>query len=98
MKYIPSWLKNKYLLTFIAFAVWMIFFDRNDVFTQLDRKKELKEIEQSTRYYITEIANSKKALNDLKTSAAALEKLAREKYFMKKDNEDIYIIEDSITN
>lgn len=98
MKHIPTWLKNKYLLTFIAFAIWMIFFDRNDIFTQLDRKKELKEIEQSTRYYTTEIENSKKALNDLKTSAAALEKLAREKYFMKKDNEDVYIIEDSAKN
>lgn len=95
MKYIPTWLKNKYLLTFVAFVVWMLFFDRNDIFTQFDRRKELKEIEQSTRYYKNEIENSKKALNDLQTRPAALEKLAREKYFMKRANEDVYIIEDS---
>ncbi len=98
MKFIPTWLKNKYLLTFIAFTVWMLFFDRNDIFTQLDRRKELKEIEQSTRYYKTEIETNKKALADLKINPTALEKLAREKYFMKRDNEDIYIIEDSTKN
>ncbi len=98
MKYIPSWLKNKYLLTLIVCSVWMIFFDHNDVFTQLDRKKELREIEQSARYYTNEIEKSKKALTDLQTSPATLEKLAREKYLMKKDNEDIYVVEDSTKN
>lgn len=98
MKYIPNCLKNKYLLTLIVCSVWMIFFDHNDVFTQLDRKKELREIEQSSRYYTNEIEKSKKALTDLQTSPAALEKLAREKYLMKKDNEDIYVVEDSTKN
>ncbi len=98
MKFIPTWLKNKYLLTLMGFALWMLFFDRNDIFTQLDRRKELKEIEQSTLYYTTEIKKNKQALIDLKNNPTALEKLAREKYFMKRDNEDIYIIEDNIKN
>ncbi len=90
---IPPFLRNKFLLAISFFVVWMLFFDKNDVFTMLERRKELKELEQSKAHYEKEIAENKKFAVDLKTNPAAIEKFAREKYLMKKDNEDLFIVE-----
>ena len=89
---IPGWLKNKYLLASMAFVIWMIFFDRNDVPLQMRRINELKKLQQSEKNMNLQIANTKKELELLKTNPSTLEKYAREKYMMKKDNEDLYII------
>ena len=78
---IPSWAKNKYLITVVAFVIWMIFFDAKDIFTHRERSNELRELQESRAYYISEIAK------------AAIEKYAREKYLMKRDNEDLFIIQ-----
>ncbi len=88
--------KNKYILSLIVFGVWISFFDRNDLFTQLTRKQELKKLEGSAAFYETEIANTKKDLTDLNNKPAILEKFAREKFYLKRPNEDIFIINDSI--
>jgi cell division protein FtsB len=90
---IPSWLKNKYVLTLIAFVIWMIFFDAKDILTQRERSQELRELQQSKAYYTEEIAKEKKALEELKSNPAAIEKYAREKYLMKRDNEDLFIVQ-----
>jgi cell division protein FtsB len=90
---IPSWVKNKYLLTLIAFVIWMIFFDTKDMLSQRERSQELRELQQSKAYYTDEIAREKKALEELKSNPAAIEKYAREKYLMKRDNEDLFIIQ-----
>ncbi|MCZ2460710.1 MAG: septum formation initiator family protein [Chitinophagales bacterium] len=89
---IPSWLKNKYLISFIAFATILFFFDKNDLFTQWARQNELKELQQSKEYYSRQIAIERKELEELKTNPATLEKYAREKYLMKRDNEDLFLI------
>lgn len=91
--YIPSYLKNKFLLATIAFVVWMLFFDRNDVFTQGQRKRELRSLQESKEYYTNEIAKERKVSEELKSNPATIEKYAREKYLMKRDNEDIFLIE-----
>ncbi|BAV10054.1 Cell division protein FtsB [Filimonas lacunae] len=88
-----SLLKNKYLLSVTAFALLMLFFDRNDVFTQMERKKQLKELQASKQFYVEEIEKTKKELAELQNNPAALEKYARENYYMKRDNEDVYIVE-----
>ncbi len=85
---------NKYLLCAAFFVVWMLFFDQKDVFTQWDRKQELKGLETKKHYYEQEIEKAKKELGDLQNNAAALEKFARERYMMKKDGEDIYMMDD----
>lgn len=90
---IPSWIWNKYLIAFAVFVVWLLFFDRNDMLTQLERRKELRTLQQSKQYYTEQIAAEKKVLQDLKNNPAAIEKLAREKYLMKRDDEDIFIIQ-----
>jgi cell division protein DivIC len=95
MKKVASIITNKYLLATGFFVVWMLFFDQRDYFQQRDRMDELKKLEAKKQYYVQEIEKTKKELTDLQNNPAALEKFAREHYLMKKDGEDIYIIEDS---
>jgi len=83
---------NKYLITGIAFAVWMLFFDRNDVTLQIHRARELNKLEQNEKNMTVRITNTQQELDLLKTNPETLEKCAREKFMMKKDNEDLYIV------
>ena len=83
---------NKYLITGIAFAVWMMFFDTNDFPLQIRRLKDLNKIEHNEKNMALQISSTQKELEMLKTNPQALEKYAREKYLMKKDNEDLYIV------
>ena len=95
LKKIPSWLKSKYLITGVAFLAWMLFIDRNDLPLQWKRISELKQLQQSEKNMTKQITETKNELDQLKTNPATLEKYAREKYMMKKDNEDLYIISSS---
>ena len=92
LKYIPRWLRSKYLITGLSFIVWMVFFDRDDMASQWKRIKDLKQLQQSERNMDKLIAGTKKELYLLKTNPSTVEKYAREKYMMKRDNEDLYII------
>ena len=93
LKKIPNWLKNKYVLTIVVFVVWIAFFDQNNFFTQYDFIKELNSLEKDKAFFIEELGNTRQELNDLTTNPITLEKFAREKYFMKKDNEEIFVFE-----
>jgi cell division protein FtsB len=90
---IPAYLRNKYFLVAVAFFVWMMFFDRNDIFTQLERRKELKGLQKSKQYFTSQISGEQKSLEELQSNPAAIEKYAREKYGMKRDNEEVFIIQ-----
>lgn len=92
LSYIPAWLKNKYFIALGVFAVIMLFFDKNDVFTQSARKKQLRELQESRQYYTDRISSERQELEELKSNPGTLEKYAREKYLMKRDNEDLYLI------
>ncbi|HET7118922.1 MAG TPA: septum formation initiator family protein [Hanamia sp.] len=92
MKMLRHIFTSKYLITGTAFAIWMMFFDRNDVPLQISRIRELNKLEQNEKAMTLLIANTSKELEQLKTNPETLEKYAREKYLMKKDNEDLYII------
>lgn len=94
LKKIPGWVKNKYILTATGFVVWLLFFDHNDFFMQIQRRGELKELEKGKAYYTEQVEGLKKELSELKGDPASTEKAAREKYMMKKDNEDVFIIEE----
>lgn len=95
MQKASSILFNKYLLAAGFFIVWMLFFDQRDIFYVLEQKKELKTLENKKQYYRQEIKKAKKGLADLQNNPAALEKFARERYMMKKEGEDIYLIENN---
>jgi cell division protein FtsB len=83
---------SKYLITGIAFAIWMMFFDRNDIPLQLNRMRELNKLKQSEKNMTLLINDTRKESELLKTNPETLEKYARERYLMKKDNEDLYIV------
>src|SRR5687768_8599589 len=90
---IPSWLKNKYILTLLGFTIWMFFFDDRDVITTHFRHtRELDRLKKSKAYFEQQISETRLELEELKSGAATVEKYAREKYLMKRDNEDLFII------
>ena len=89
---IPAWIRNKYFLSFTGFVVWMLFFDPRDIYSQLERGRELRQLEASRTYYQQQIAIESTELQQLRTDPSTLEKYAREKYLMKKENEDIYLV------
>jgi cell division protein FtsB len=92
MKKIISALKNKYILTVIILAVWVLFFDKNDLKTQIEFKKQVKQLEEERNYYAKENTEVSRELKELTTNRKTIEKFAREKYYMKRDNEDIFVI------
>ena len=94
---LPAWLRNKFFIAFAAFAVWMLFFDERDIFTMRHHRQELRELQQSQQYYTDQINKEKTELENLK-AAATLEKYAREKYYMKRDNEDLFLIPEKQDN
>ena len=89
---ISSWLTNKYFIASLAFIAWISFFDRNDLATQLQRRRELNDLQSSKEHFTKKISQERKELNQLQTNPAILEKYAREKYYMKRDNEELFII------
>lgn len=90
-----SIISNKYLVALVFFAVIILFTDHNNFFEQWDRKQELKELQTKKEYYQQEIDKTKKQLADLSNNPAALEKYARENFFMKRSNEDVFVIDHS---
>ena len=94
LTYLPSLLKSKYFLCAAGFIIWMLFFDPRDVYTQLERTRELKELQASKQYYMQRILSETSELEQLKNNPGTLEKYAREKYLMKRENEDLFIIQE----
>ena len=92
LKKLPFWFKNKYFITGFIFLLWLLFFDRNDLVSQYKIRSELKKLEEEKKFFLEEIKKDQESINDLKTNPQTLEKFAREKYLMKKDNEDIFVI------
>ncbi|MBV9960862.1 MAG: septum formation initiator family protein [Parafilimonas sp.] len=84
--------RNKYIIALTAFIVLMLFIDHNDIFVQMDHQRQLKALLTSKNFYQQEIDQTKKNLSDLQNNAAALEKYAREKYLLKRDNEDVFVV------
>ncbi len=92
LSYLPALLKNKYFISCLAFIAWITFFDAKDLLTQAQRRQELNELEVSKEHYTNQISAVRKELNQLQSNPATLEKYAREKYHMKRDNEDLFLI------
>ena len=86
-------IKNKYFLVTMVFIVWMIFFDKNDLFSQYQYHEQLSKLKQERNFYKTETDKVSKDLDELTSDKSRLEKFAREKYLMKKDNEDVFVID-----
>ncbi|MFC7358269.1 septum formation initiator family protein [Jejudonia soesokkakensis] len=87
-----KWVANTYVIILICFLVWMLFFDTNSFLIHKELNEDINALEQNKEFYKGEIEKDKKFLEKMKDSTE-MEKFAREKYFLKKENEDIYIIE-----
>lgn len=85
-------LKNKYVLISLILGVWVLFFDENDFRTLVKMKREVKTLEAEKNYYVSQIADMTFKLKELRTNSNTLETFAREKYLMKRDNEEIFVI------
>ncbi len=89
---ILSLVKNKFFITLVLFLVWMIFFDKNNVINQMELRKDLHRYQKEKQFYIQQIAADSEATYDLMSDSTHLEKFARERYFMKKDSEDVFLM------
>lgn len=83
---------NRYLLSLAGFSVWILFFDKNDFFTQRQRAAELEELNTKISYYKEQIEATRQELNALQNDPFTLEKYAREKYYMKRANEEVFVV------
>ena len=91
MKYIK---KYKYVIATLFFLLWMIVFDSNNIIKQVEYMSTLNKLEQERQYYLNEIKENQISTNELVTNIDKLERYAREKYLMKKENEDIFLVID----
>ena len=85
-------LRNKYLVAVLVFLVWLLIFDQNSLIDRIKYLNTLHEMEDEKQYYLERIEEDSRRLNELKTDRDNLEKFAREQYFMKKENEDVFVI------
>lgn len=87
-----KFISNKYIWVLLFFSTWMIFLDNYSYFDHRFLNDQINELEDNKAYYQEEIKKDQKSIKQLK-NPEEIEKYAREKYYMKKDSEDIYIIE-----
>ena len=87
-----SFLKNKFIIVLVLFTVWMMWFDPKDIPSGFARYHKYNELQQSKKHLTEMIKETENELVQLKTDAHTIEKYAREKYFMKKDNEDLFLV------
>ena len=83
---------NKYLIITVFFIIWMLFFDTNSYLIHHELNNDIKKLEKNKEEYLEEIMNDKLFIEKMKDSSE-IEKFAREQYYLKKKNEEIYLIE-----
>ncbi len=91
-KKLPPAFRNFYFVCGAIFLVWMTFLDSNDLITRFKMSSKLGDLEDEKEYYTQKIVEVEKDRNELMTNKELLEKFAREKYLMRKESEDIYVI------
>jgi cell division protein DivIC len=94
LKKLPKPFRNFYFLTAFFFVLWMIALDSNNLFMRYQLSSKLRSLENERVYYEEKIKEVEKDRNELSGDNESLEKFAREKYLMKKETEDIFIVEE----
>ena len=84
--------KSFYFASSILFIMWMIFFDSNDVYSQFQLKQKRFELEREKQYYLNKIKEVKSDRKALSTDMELLEMFAREKYYMKRKGEEVFVV------
>lgn len=91
---IPPFVKNFYFLATLFFLFWLAFVDSNDLFLQKELSTKRADLTEAKSFFENQILEVKNNREALLNNSALLEKVAREKYLMKKDNEDLYVLVD----
>lgn len=91
---LPAPLRNKYLITFVVFLVWIFFIDTFDIITQIRMNNEFKQLKEQQEFYKAEIEKDSTKVYNLNNNPEDQERFARERFLMKKDNEDVFIVRD----
>ncbi|MCF6402309.1 septum formation initiator family protein [Chitinophaga filiformis] len=89
---VPAYMRNKYFVSAAAFLVWLAFIDSKNFISQYELQSEVNKLEAQKSFFQDEISKTRKEQQELLSSPEKLEKFAREKYLMKKDDEDLFII------
>ena len=89
---IPKPIKNKYVVTLLIFMLWVIFIDNYNIISQYKTYEHLKNLKETKEFYKKEIEKDSTQLYNLKNNTREQERFAREKFLMKKENEEIFII------
>jgi cell division protein DivIC len=92
LKKLPKPLRNFYFISIVLFLVWMLLLDSNNLISRFQLSSKLGSLENEKEYYEEKIKEVEKDHNELFGDRESLEKFAREKYLMKKESEEIYII------
>ena len=92
IKTLPKPIRNKYIITSILFLFWILFLDNYNLINQKKMQNKVEKLIQQKEFYISEIKNDSTELHELKNNQNEQEKFAREKFLMKKNNEDLFII------
>jgi len=85
-------IQNRFWLTILIFIVWVGLFDDNNLIDRISSLKRLNQLNEDKVYLLNKISEDKQNLENLKNNEQTIEKFAREQYFMKRDNEDVFII------
>ena len=91
-KKFPKFTRSFYFIAGMLFLFWMLFLDSNDLYTQFKLRNQLKSLSSEKEFYQEKIQEVEQEREQLLTDSEALEKFAREKYLMKKESEDLYVI------
>ena len=91
-KKLPPAFRNFYFVCGMLFIFWMIFLDSNDLVTRFKMASKLSDLEAEKEYYNEKIVEVEKDRNELMTNKELLEKFARERYLMRKETEDVFVI------
>jgi cell division protein DivIC len=94
LKKLPPAFKNFYVITGLCFFIWMLLLDSNDLISRFKMTNKIRTLENEKEFYQEKIAEVEKDRKELMTNKELLEKFAREKYLMKKEKEDIFIIQE----
>ena len=94
LKKLPPAFRNFYFVTGVSFLIWMIFLDSNDLINRVGMSIKLSGLENEKEYYQEKISEVMKDREELMGTNELLEKFAREKYLMKKESEDIFIVDE----
>ena len=92
LRFVPGLLRNRYGAGLLVLVLWISLFADYDLYTRIKLRHQLGQMQEQRDRYAEEIATTREQLHELNSDQALLEKFAREKYLIKRDNEDIFVL------